>query len=246
MDHTEALRLQAAEKYVLGELQGDLRDAFESHYFGCSECALDLKAAAAFVDCSRQFYRAEAHAALVAARAAQPAPARPGFLTRFRWAVAAVPAFAALALLLVVVYQNSFTIPELESASHRVLRLPSADSRVLDLGASGTRRGGSAPANETPFLVSAAEPFVVTFDFTPSATFPAYAAQLQTVSGHALSQVVIPGDKAFQKFALAVPGGLLPVSGTYRVAILAADPATGNALPEKSVQTFTITVAFRQ
>jgi len=33
MDHSEALRQQAAEKYVLGELPPPLRDEFEAHYF---------------------------------------------------------------------------------------------------------------------------------------------------------------------------------------------------------------------
>jgi anti-sigma factor RsiW len=50
MDHNEALQLQAAEKYVLGELSQPLRDEFEEHFFECQECALDVKAAAGFAD----------------------------------------------------------------------------------------------------------------------------------------------------------------------------------------------------
>jgi Putative zinc-finger len=53
MDHIEALRLQAAEKYVLGDLPQLLRDEFEEHFFECQECALDVKAAAGFVDNAR-------------------------------------------------------------------------------------------------------------------------------------------------------------------------------------------------
>jgi len=53
MDHSEALRQQAAEKYVLGELPKPLRDEFEQHFFDCQECALDVKAAAGFVDNAR-------------------------------------------------------------------------------------------------------------------------------------------------------------------------------------------------
>ncbi|PYU53470.1 MAG: hypothetical protein DMG48_01380 [Acidobacteria bacterium] len=47
MDHNEALRLHAVEKYVLGELPPSLRDEFEQHFFECQECALDVRAAAA-------------------------------------------------------------------------------------------------------------------------------------------------------------------------------------------------------
>ena len=57
MDHNEALQLQAAEKYVLGELPPPLRDEFEEHFFGCQECALDVKAAAGFVDNARHVWR---------------------------------------------------------------------------------------------------------------------------------------------------------------------------------------------
>ena len=47
MDHNEAVRLQAAEKYVLGEFPADLRDEYEEHFFDCAECAVDVKAIAA-------------------------------------------------------------------------------------------------------------------------------------------------------------------------------------------------------
>jgi anti-sigma factor RsiW len=57
MDHGEAIRLGATEKYVLGELPQSLRDDFEEHYFECQECALDLKAAEAFVDNAREVLR---------------------------------------------------------------------------------------------------------------------------------------------------------------------------------------------
>ncbi len=50
MDHNEAVLMQAAEKYVLGELSPVLREEYEEHFFGCAACALDVKAAAAFVD----------------------------------------------------------------------------------------------------------------------------------------------------------------------------------------------------
>jgi len=50
MDHSEAVRMQAGEKYVLGELSPVLREEYEEHFFACVACALEVKAAAAFVD----------------------------------------------------------------------------------------------------------------------------------------------------------------------------------------------------
>ena len=49
MEHTEAVSQFAVEKYLLGELSPEARSAFEEHYFGCEECATDLRAAAMFV-----------------------------------------------------------------------------------------------------------------------------------------------------------------------------------------------------
>ena len=50
MDHNEAVRMRAAEKYVRGELSPVLREGYEEHFFACVACALEVKAAAAFVD----------------------------------------------------------------------------------------------------------------------------------------------------------------------------------------------------
>jgi len=57
MDHNEALRLHAVEKYALGELPPSLRNEFEEHYFECEECAEDVRAAAEFVDNVRAVLR---------------------------------------------------------------------------------------------------------------------------------------------------------------------------------------------
>ena len=57
MDHNEAVRLHAAEKYLLGEFSPVQRDEYEEHYFTCEICAEDLKASAAFMDGARQVLR---------------------------------------------------------------------------------------------------------------------------------------------------------------------------------------------
>ena len=57
MEHTEAVQLKAAERYVLGELTGDLRAQYEDHYFGCAECAESLKLAAMFAENTEPCWR---------------------------------------------------------------------------------------------------------------------------------------------------------------------------------------------
>lgn len=43
MDHENAIRTQAAERYVLGELADDDAELFEAHYFDCIACAADVR-----------------------------------------------------------------------------------------------------------------------------------------------------------------------------------------------------------
>src|SRR5579859_2501978 len=107
MDHTEAVKLQAVEKYILGELAPPLRDEFEAHYFDCMECSLNLRSGVAFAAASRQYFAESAGRAVVV-----PA-AKPDW---FAWLkpLVAIPAFAALLLLLG--YQNFVTIPHLKQA----------------------------------------------------------------------------------------------------------------------------------
>src|SRR5947208_6055482 len=53
MNHQEALRELAVERYLLGELSGASLDSFEEHLFECRECAADVKNGATFIDAAR-------------------------------------------------------------------------------------------------------------------------------------------------------------------------------------------------
>src|SRR5262245_15757300 len=109
MEHTDAIRLQAVEKYIFGELTPALRNEFEAHYFDCYECSLNVRTGVAFAAASRQYF-AEAPVPLVALRPATAA----GWFSWLRPMIA-VPTFAAL--LLLVGYQNFVSIPRLKQAN---------------------------------------------------------------------------------------------------------------------------------
>ena len=53
MDHNEATQQMVAERYLLGELTPELRDAFEEHAFDCPECSVDLRAGATFIGAAK-------------------------------------------------------------------------------------------------------------------------------------------------------------------------------------------------
>jgi hypothetical protein len=237
MDHNQAIQLQAAVKYVLGELSQVQREEYEEHYFDCAECAIDLKALATFADTTREVLRQEKASALAADRA----PVRGGW-PRWLQPVAAVPVFAAL--LLIVAYQNTVTIPKLKnSPSHLATGIY---SQTFLIQPSDTRRGNEASVNDAPLEVQPNEGFLLQLDFNPSSTFPAYLCQLQDSSGRVLQQVAVPPEKIRQELHLAVPAGLLPRPGEYSIVFLGADPVSGKAVNSSSkLQYFTFNVAFR-
>src|ERR1039457_5821127 len=133
MDHTAVVRQKMTERYLLDELDSEVRDEFEEHYFDCPECALDIRAGAQFV----------AHTKTVLAQSAEPVLARatPGqSRARGGWFAWLRPAFAApvLALLLAMIgYQNLVTYPRLQSDLKQPQVLPSASVNLGTWGAGG-------------------------------------------------------------------------------------------------------------
>src|ERR1035438_10191801 len=122
MDHGEAVQLMATERYLLGELSGEQREAFEEHFFECYECALDVRAEAAFLQEAKVQLPLMTSPAVVMAAPVPVATAvriktEPKRRDWFGWMrpAWAVPAFAAL--LMVIGYQNFATIPGLRSAA---------------------------------------------------------------------------------------------------------------------------------
>ena len=57
MNHQDALKEMAVERYLLGELNGASLESFEEHLFECPECAADVKAGATFIDGTRSELR---------------------------------------------------------------------------------------------------------------------------------------------------------------------------------------------
>ena len=112
MNHDEAIRLKAAEKYLLGELSAELRDQYEDHYFGCAECAQDVRTGAVFIDNARDVLGSGSVAVAESGAKHQPAPSG-GWWTALLRPAFAIPALALL--LLVAGYQNAVTIPHLKT-----------------------------------------------------------------------------------------------------------------------------------
>ena len=202
MDHTEAVKLQAVEKYILGELTSPLRDEFEAHYFDCMECSLNLRSGVAFAAASRQYFAESVAHAVVA-----PTP-KPDWFGWLRPLVA-IPAFAAL--LLILGYQNLVTIPHLRQASSGV----AAVNPWFPLRASNVR----GPAGEK-LEIRPGQPFTLFVDITEVSKAPdsSFLLQLKDSSGKILGSSSVSAADARKPVSLYVPAG--PHEGDYEIVVL--------------------------
>jgi len=211
MDHNEAIRLQAAVKYVLGELSAVQRDDYEEHYFDCAECAVDIKALATFADTTREVLRQEKASQF----AKDLVPARGGWL-RWLQPVVAVPAFAAL--LLIIAYQNTVTIPYAREGASSGAAQIFVTSRAPKMAVT---RGSEDIAK---YSVRQGQSVPLKFDFTPKRSFDAYVCQLQDESGRAILQVRVPGSFTNKELNLVVPANSVK-PGKYTL-VFTGDPGS--------------------
>src|SRR6185295_11202419 len=74
MDHEQAVKMHAAERYLLDELSQEERDDFEEHYFTCVNCADEVRAAFAFADNTKAVFSRQADAAAARPVIVEPRP----------------------------------------------------------------------------------------------------------------------------------------------------------------------------
>jgi anti-sigma factor RsiW len=189
MDHDEAIRQKATERYLLDELDPEARDEFEEHLFDCQDCALDLRAAAAFVEQSKVLLAETPAPAPVRVHA--PAPAKPGFFAWLRPAFA-VPVFA---LLLVVIGYQQFAYRTLQEAANTPQVLPYAAINVSTRGASVA----DVPA-------SPSENFQLLVNIPPDNRYASYRLDLYSSQGQLEWSRTIPAASADDTRSVYVPG----------------------------------------
>lgn len=203
MDHQQAMRSTAVEKYLLNELTPQLRDDFEAHYFDCPECGADLLATAAFLDAAK--------AELKAASVPSPSPAiaakrrfqllwRPAFL---------VPVLAAS--LLVIAYQNIVVYPRFNREIAQ-LRSPEILPSISLVG--GNSRGGQLPS----LSVGREQPFLLFLDIPAQDRFSTYTCWLYTPSGAQAWHVQVSAQQAKDTVSIRIPAADR-MDGNYSVLV---------------------------
>lgn len=205
VDHSEAVRTKAAERYLLGEMPAHERDQYEEHFFGCLECAQDVRAGASFIDGARDVL------ATTGAPATAPRPA-PQRVAWWNWLVRPAFALPAMALLLLIaVYQTAVEVPRLRSELSQASTPQALPSLSL---LSANSRGGDIPEITVP----PNKPFGLFVDIPPEPEYPSYSCEVNnyanSVPGPAKFAVQISRAEAKQTVQVLIPPSRL-AAGKY-------------------------------
>jgi hypothetical protein len=225
MNHDEAIREQAVERYLLGELPEDARARFEEHFFDCEICASDLKNGAAFVDA----LRLERQTAGSPLQQIHPVAKRRPAAWQRPWLV---PALAAS--LLVIAYQNILVLPPMRRAA-TLVQAPTVVNNVIL--ANSDARGGEIPKLAAPALGS----FLISVDIPSKTEYSSYLCVLYTASGERLWQVPVTAQQAENTVSLRVPTGKA-ANGANELRVLGV-PSTGGSAVEVGRYRFNLQIS---
>jgi hypothetical protein len=225
MNHNEAIREQAVERYLLRELPEDVREGFEEHFFDCDICASDLKTGAAFIDA----LRAEPQPVASPQRNLQVFSKRP----RAAWLrPLLVPALAAS--LLVVAYQNILVLPGMRQAA-ATAQAPAVMNNIILANISA--RGANVPRAVAPPHGS----FLISVDVPSRAQYTSYLCSLYAPSGERLWQIPITSQQAENAVSLRVPTDKA-AAGINELRVLGV-PSTGGTPVEVGRYQFTLQIS---
>ena len=208
MNHSEAIKQLAAERYLLDELTPEAREEFEDHVFDCQECAFDLRAGTVFVTEAKVQLPGLASTTSVKSK---PAEKRSFWTAVWRPAFAA-PAFAAL--LVVILYQNFVTLPALRDSATQPQLVPLAPLHGATRGASHLSLTADRTHGVALPVDLSAEP-----GMAPAAS---YVFELRDPQGKTAwtGTIAAPatGTDGEQPFSVVIPGKMLQ-TGSYTLMV---------------------------
>ena len=164
--------------YVCDALDPAEREAFEEHFFGCTECAQDVRSGATLISGMKDVLAEEPAPAGAVVR--QPESTRSGWLGWLRPALA-LPVL--IVLIGIVAYQNLVSYPKLKMAANTPQVLPWASVNV-------SSRGANAPT----ITVHHGEGFLLFVNIPPDSRYSSYIAELHDPSGKLEWSLTVPSS----------------------------------------------------
>jgi hypothetical protein len=196
MNHEEAKKSMAAEAYVLDDLEPAEREAFEEHFFDCTDCTADVRDAAKVADGVRTAVRVM--------------PVK----HYSRWAAAAAGAAVAIGL----AYQY---VPQIAGLRHHPSNPPSqvarvtAGEQVIELDA--------PRAAQSPYVIVGKQSVSIDFAIQVADPHPPYVCELRDDASRIIaSRTIATKEEAANAVSLVIPAGKLH-TGNYTLAIRGGD-----------------------
>lgn len=228
MDHQEAIRQGAVERYLLNELPPPQRAEFEEHFFDCRDCAADLRMTARFLDTARS----ELARGTIGGTALRTL--KRAWLEIFWKPAVLAPVFALL--LAVIVYQNGVVLPRF-NAEIVQLRQPGVTSAISLIGANS--RDGVTPTASG----SASQPVLLSLDIPATQEYSSYECVLVDRSGSVVWRLPVSVAQAQDTVSISVPAGnLRPGDYTLLVEGLASRGTGGGAAQSRDLARYRFTL----
>jgi hypothetical protein len=226
MNHQDALREMAVERYLLGELSGASLDSFEEHLFDCAACTEDVKAGVTFIQAAR------IELGLPQRNMTPRLKHSPGWLSWFTSPWILAPALVTCLLLL---FLQTFIL----RPSHKLELAHTQAPAILNplVLANAGARGGSIPEIVAPEHGS----FVVSLDVPTTAGFSSYRCSLYAPDGSLQWQTAISPEQARDALLIAVPTDKTKEGlNTFLVQGLSAGSNSGGTLEDLASYRFSV------
>jgi hypothetical protein len=228
MNHQEALRELAVERYLLGELSGASLDSFEEHLFECSECAMDVKTGVTFIDAARTQLSALRRLAV------------PHLERTRRWTAwftsPWILAPALTACLVILAFQTFVLQPRMKLEVAQTQAPSVLNPLVL---ANAGARGDSIPeivAPEHGF-------FVISLDVPATGGFSSYLCSLYAPDGSLLWQTNVSAEQARDALLINMPTSRAKEGlNTFLIQGLPADGDTSGTLVDLARYKFRVKI----
>jgi hypothetical protein len=201
MDHNLAIKNNAAERYLLGELSEAEIEEYEEHYFSCPSCAQEVTLGSEFIDHAREVLKTDF------LPEPQKAPVSKSTTWGRFWNSLRQPAPAFACVLVAVVggfsiYQNSVI----------------ADLKQPDIVNTGMILRNARGPGDAPLQVGPKQPFNLRFDISSQEKFSAYEVQVLDSSGTIVFSHNVPAQQTSNHLQMTFRGGTLK-QGEYNVVI---------------------------
>ena len=228
MEHDVAIKNNAAERYLLGELNEREMEEYEEHFFSCSFCAEEVKIGSEFIDHAREVFKTDF------LPEPDPAPVAKSTIWGRFWSSLRVPAPAFACALFVLV--GSFSIYQYSVITDlRKPELFTSEAKMLR---------ASRGANDKEVRMPSHQPIRIAFQI-PNGDFGSYIVEILNDKGVKQSSMPVTASQAKNTIQVKFRSGSLQ-PGNYIVVIEGVTSNNGESGAQQEVIRYPFSVSAQE